>query len=65
MKTLAEYTDDILNKIRKMNQNEQGIVITESNVIELYKKLSDQEVVNQEEIDKVKERFKELCNYGR
>jgi len=63
MKTLDQITEDMLKAIREINQKEKGLIITESNVIDLYKKLSNNEEINQTEVDLVKKRFNELCNY--
>ena len=63
MKTLDEITNDMLTAIREINQKEKGLIVTESTVVELYKKLANKEVVDQSEIDQVKKRFNELCNY--
>ena len=43
------------------NQNQN--LLTENNVVDIYKKLVNTEDINQEEIEQVKERFFELVNY--
>ena len=42
--------------------NEEAIILTEENVIDIFKKLSNQQTVSVEEIERVKARFKELVN---
>lgn len=39
-------------------------LMTESNCVEIYKKLSNKEAIAPEELEKVKERFYELVNYN-
>ena len=42
--------------------NQNQILLTESNVVDIYKKLVNKENISQEEIEQVKERFYELVN---
>ncbi len=62
MKTEEDHTLDILTKIREINQ-QKVIVVTESTVIDIYKKLIAKDEIDQSEIEAVKKRFFELCNY--
>jgi hypothetical protein len=42
----------------------EGILLTEENVMDIYRKLADGKSVNEEERQKVLKRFNELVNYG-
>lgn len=48
---------------KQTNDSSKGIILTESNVIEIYKKLTNNENVDPQEIEDVKKRFYELLNY--
>jgi len=63
MKTLDEITNDMLTTIREINQKENGLIVTESTVVDLYKKLTNLEELNPNEVELVKKRFNDLCNY--
>ena len=43
------------------NNKEKTIILTESNVLDIYRKLLKSEDIPQEELEYVKKRFKELC----
>ncbi len=43
--------------------NQNQIVLTENNVVDIYKKLVNNDDISQEEIEQVKKRFFELVNY--
>lgn len=43
--------------------SEKSILITESSVIEWYKKITNNQEVTQEEMDAILKRFRELVNY--
>lgn len=45
--------------------NQNQILLTENNVVDIYKKLVNKENISQEEIEQVKERFYELVNCQR
>ncbi len=43
--------------------NQNQILLTENNVVDIYKKLVNNDDISQEEIEQVKKRFFELVNY--
>jgi|GEM_PF-1832748 hypothetical protein len=42
--------------------NQQSFLLTEQNVIDVFKKLTNQETVSKEEMESIKRRFFELVN---
>ena len=42
---------------------EKQILMTESNVLDIYKKLTNKQEISEEELEQVKKRFYQLVNY--
>lgn len=62
MKTQEDYTLDILTKIRDLYKP-KVVIVSDQNVIDICKKLANNNNIDQSEIEQVRERFNELCNY--
>lgn len=58
IKEIREYID----LSRKLFTNNKVFILTESNVLDVYKKLVNKEEIPQDELDKVLKRFFELSN---
>lgn len=58
IKEIREYID----LSRKLFTNNKVFILTESNVLDVYKKLVNNEEIPQDELDKVLKRFFELSN---
>lgn len=54
---------EYLNLSRKLFEKDKIFPLTESNVLDVYKKLANNEEIPDEELSKVQERFFELVNY--
>ena len=59
IKEIREYIDFS----RKLFTSNKVFILTESNVLDIYKKLNNNEEIPQEELDAVLKRFYELSNY--
>ena len=54
---------EYLNLSRELFEKDKVILLTESNVLDVYKKLVNKEEISDEELSEVQKRFFDLVNY--
>lgn len=54
---------EYLNLSRELFEKDKVFLLTESNVLDVYKKLVNKEEISDEELSEVQKRFFELVNY--